>query len=162
MQTAKTDQTGGRQDYPRELAIFEILGSISQPMSHKCASKIPRLYHKIYSFLLEFNLRYLRAQCQNVVKFPWGVIFCSSNPQGIPTPMSENIDRCVLLTRYLLFLPIFPLDSRCCNKEYVNLLPKNDSHMSRLKMTVHPSEDSDQHGHLPRLIRAFAEHSMGS
>ena len=35
-------------------------------------------------------------------------------------------------------------------------------HDKTSKMTCEPSEDSDQPGHLPSLIRVFVVHSMGS
>ena len=36
------------------------------------------------------------------------------------------------------------------------------AHDKTYKMACAPSEDSDQPGHLPSLIRDFAVHSMGS
>ena len=47
-------------------------------------------------------------------------------------------------------------------KLFMQDLLTNDSKALSNKMICAPSEDSDQHGHLPSLIRVFAVCSVGS
>ena len=49
--------------------------------------------------------------------------------------------------------------SKCCWRKAKQTEPPHDK---TIKMTCAPSEDSDQPGHLPSLIRAFAVRSIGS
>ena len=67
--------------------------------------------------------------------------------------------RVVALTDYGASAPsdsVF-VATKCMSKLY-----KEPQHDKTKKMTCVPSEDSDQPGHLPSLIRVFAVHSMGS
>ena len=61
----------------------------------------------------------------------------------------------------MLFFPLIPdmlYLASVESKQFVFELPHDKTN----KMACAPSEDSDQPGHLPSLIRVFAVHSVGS
>ena len=65
---------------------------------------------------------------------------------------------------HIVFLRNVKNVMKCICAAYVDSRKKHfePAHDKTNKMTFVPSEDSDQPGHLPSLIRVFAVHSVGS